>query len=986
MKKILYTILPILFLCGAMTTAQGQPVIDGTFDGTEEWGEAVGTNLTTGFNDSDAKELFVTSDENFIYFGALITARRWNNGVFAINTGNAGSTTDPWSRNVVYNHTEAPDLHIRIDFDGDSGNGYVETRSWNGSSWVQGTSVSYAQNFDTEVGDNDLQTDRWIEARIPRSLINDADDIDVQFLIVGNNNDNGSFNSIPLDNQQTDWNQQTTVSNYVDGIDVSSDVVVDPPGVVTLQSPADGATGQLRNVSFLWDAEPDAATYEIQVSTVSDFTTVVHWNNGITSTSTTLMVPFGETLYWRVRGVNAGGEGDWSTEWAFSTVEVDYEGSQTTAFGGPVGLSGMKWDLDGSTVNVTFYKGTNDFNNDLVLYLSTGHNGRTVIDSEVNDGVDNLRRAISSAGDDASDLTFPAGFEATHAIGINTGFGGLWEIPATGSIGDNGLIFRSAVNSTLDAPGDAEFEFSFDLNELFADGRQVTELKFVGIYLNGGNGFTSNEGYGGSFPDANIGNEAHEFTAYEEFSFPSNVRVLNSGAGWYMLSPLTTVNLMNLAALDLVQGIPGGSYSDFDPNLFVGYSGIDVTVPGPPRLVNGWLVPDNIENTAVAGGGFLWYLYDNLREDVPEAGELPLDLRQVGQPFTGAQAVPLHTDGNLFNMVGNPFNSVITSASVVAGAQNGTIQNTIRTYNPADGWQIVATLNPMDGFIIQNNDADGLVFMDALPLSAGNEQRLFNLELSGFSDERMVFDKNTMVSFHEDADFGWDTWEATALMPLSAPYNIASIKGEKYGEPVMLTRASFPYDLDEEITLPIHISAMGSQTELTYTLTQFENIPEDWEIRLIDLETGQIMSVTEGFEYTFDFEATEFTKSEDLLPIIEVVLTEKSEARFELVITPGVTTSSPISNELPSVFALNQNYPNPFNPTTQISYDLPVSADVRLEVYNIQGQKVATLVNASQTAGTHSVSFDAANMASGVYLYRLQAGATILTKKMTLVK
>jgi hypothetical protein len=65
---------------------------------------------------------------------------------------------------------------------------------------------------------------------------------------------------------------------------------------------------------------------------------------------------------------------------------------------------------------------------------------------------------------------------------------------------------------------------------------------------------------------------------------------------------------------------------------------------------------------------------------------------------------------------------------------------------------------------------------------------------------------------------------------------------------------------------------------------------------------------------------------------------------------------------------------------------LPVSADVRLEVFNIQGQKVATLVNAAQTAGTHSVTFDAANLASGVYLYRLQAGATVLTKKMTLVK
>jgi surface protein len=89
---------------------------------------------------------------------------------------------------------------------------------------------------------------------------------------------------------------------------------------------------------------------------------------------------------------------------------------------------------------------------------------------------------------------------------------------------------------------------------------------------------------------------------------------------------------------------------------------------------------------------------------------------------------------------------------------------------------------------------------------------------------------------------------------------------------------------------------------------------------------------------------------------------------------------------LPLVFALDQNYPNPFNPTTTIRYDLPESADVRLEVYNVMGQRVAVLVNAGQTAGSHSVSFDASNLASGVYHYRLQSGNEVLTKKMTLIK
>jgi len=89
---------------------------------------------------------------------------------------------------------------------------------------------------------------------------------------------------------------------------------------------------------------------------------------------------------------------------------------------------------------------------------------------------------------------------------------------------------------------------------------------------------------------------------------------------------------------------------------------------------------------------------------------------------------------------------------------------------------------------------------------------------------------------------------------------------------------------------------------------------------------------------------------------------------------------------LPETFALGQNYPNPFNPTTNINFDLPKAQFVNLTVYNVLGQKVATLVDENISAGTHTVQFDARNLASGIYVYRLQTDGFVKVRKMLLTR
>jgi len=94
---------------------------------------------------------------------------------------------------------------------------------------------------------------------------------------------------------------------------------------------------------------------------------------------------------------------------------------------------------------------------------------------------------------------------------------------------------------------------------------------------------------------------------------------------------------------------------------------------------------------------------------------------------------------------------------------------------------------------------------------------------------------------------------------------------------------------------------------------------------------------------------------------------------------------------VPANFSLDQNYPNPFNPTTNISFALPSDSKVSLNIYNIMGQKVKTLVDGITKAGTHTVTWDGTNeqgesVASGIYFYKLSAGDKVITKKMSLVK
>ena len=145
----------------------------------------------------------------------------------------------------------------------------------------------------------------------------------------------------------------------------------------------------------------------------------------------------------------------------------------------------------------------------------------------------------------------------------------------------------------------------------------------------------------------------------------------------------------------------------------------------------------------------------------------------------------------------------------------------------------------------------------------------------------------------------------------------------------------------------------------------FSEKQEDWESGLIDKQTAK------WHPFTSDSVRLKLKKGEHEFVFVSGNQSFTDQVKLEL---------------LPKEFALHQNYPNPFNPITTIEFSLPESRLVRLEVFDIVGRNVSTLINTQKEAGFHSVQFNGSGLSSGVYLYRIQAGDFVQVKKLLLVK
>ena len=314
-----------------------------------------------------------------------------------------------------------------------------------------------------------------------------------------------------------------------------------------------------------------------------------------------------------------------------------------------------------------------------------------------------------------------------------------------------------------------------------------------------------------------------------------------------------------------------------------------------------------------------------------------------------------------------------------------------------DGW-----VPPFIGFWVRTMDDNPSLAITEYDYrssqSKQNEAKHEPVTLVLSHDERN-YSNTVNILFTDRGTEGLDEIDAIKLSPAGLAQRYLSFyamddENRKYA------LRSLPTLTGEEVTIPLGIE---TTEQGSYTLSW--SLPADGfagaNVYLRDHHTGITTQLRDGQTYRFEMEESMVAKDTNsplergsndacgdagVCPWMSASnATANAQApRFELIITFDELKDG--SSELPAEIVLRQNYPNPFNPATIITYELPQQVHVRLDVFDMTGRHVAELVNEQVSAGTHHVSFNAMNLSSGVYMYRLQAGGRVLSRQLTLIK
>jgi len=476
---------------------------------------------------------------------------------------------------------------------------------------------------------------------------------------------------------------------------------------------------------------------------------------------------------------------------------------------------------------------------------------------------------------------------------------------------------------------------------------------------------------------------------------------ITGSAGWRILStPVSGATYASLLDPIWTQGIATGADATFGTSNVQSYNG------------SALVTVNDLTATMTAGQGFIVYVYGDDDYDTVDDG-FPKTLSLSGTENSGPVSVTLTSGVDAWTLAGNPYATTIDADSFTETDVTGVVYvydhsytsggspdesnasgGAFRAWNGSAGGLTDGLIAPFQGFWVQNA-ASGTSSL-SIPTSAKSTGGTFYKTAATPSLELLAsmgsLYSSAYFSFTESASEAMDSRDAFKLTPMDLK-NYLSMSTRVEGNSIDIN--NLPLALANQVRIPLTVDAFEADLEavswktmggeVTLSWPQVSNIPAGWVVQLEDAETGAVVNLLEESTYTFTLVPTVAKVSYDAKNLGPKQVTAVNSSRFSLVIGP-MTTSVKELSELPNSIKLNQNYPNPFNPSTQISFELPQTMTVKLAVYDVMGREIATLVNGAAKAGMNQVNWNASNVGSGMYYYRLVAGDVSITKKMTLVK
>jgi len=461
------------------------------------------------------------------------------------------------------------------------------------------------------------------------------------------------------------------------------------------------------------------------------------------------------------------------------------------------------------------------------------------------------------------------------------------------------------------------------------------------------------------------------------------------------------------------QGATGADFTGGDPNVW--RFDVNATSDEPGFAAGtGDYVPVTDLNTVInPGEGFLVSVFQDDEFGVPGTFEKALDRirgKEHGDDASDTIEPDINTTVNGFTLLGNPYATAIDFDLLT---KNGLTDVAYIYDNAASDWvssspisgigDFNGLISPFQGFFVETASSGPSITINddaKVPTQTatfyGKENSSPEVDYVRLQLEGEELKTSAWIAFTEAGDM--DTYaygDALQLTPYAGNFAILATRKT---DDTLLDIGVFPHPgqapVDFEIPLYIETTKTGS---FTLRATDLELPLSMEDLVLYDRERDVEIPINEDMEYKFELNRAKKANllvgnslscnlaGNDLARAgspNKAKVSGSGTSRFVIKLADNRVTNG----EMPIYLSLKQNYPNPFNPTTQITYELPQENNVLLEVFDMAGRPGATLVKQSGRAGTHTVNFDASDLSSGIYMYRLQAGSAVLTRKLTLVK